>query len=145
MPSSLQLSQRRLILASTSVTRRELLTRLGLAFECIAPEVDEVPLPHESPAQLAYRLSVEKAAAVAKQYPDAWVIGSDQVAVLLDQQAIQQGQPIGKPLTTERAIQQLQQASGRTLRFGTGVSLQCAAQGYVDTALIPFEVTFRTL
>lgn len=106
----------RLILASTSVYRRELLTRLQLDFDTVRPEVDEQAQPGESPSALASRLAVEKAAAVAARFPAAWVIGSDQVADL-------DGQPLGKPGTRERARMQLTAMSGHTVRFHTAVSL----------------------
>jgi MAF protein len=139
-------SNRPLILASTSTTRRELLRRLALPFECIAPEVDESAQAGETPSQLAYRLAEQKAAAVAQQHPDAWVIGSDQVASQFDLVTGQAfGALLGKPLTDARAIAQLQQFSGQTLRFYTGVSLQCAAIAYIDTAVVEFSVTFRAL
>lgn len=135
MPSN---ARRQLILASTSATRRELLNRLALCFECVSPDVDETPQPQESPANLALRLAQAKARAVAKQYPSAWVIGSDQVASL-------NHHALGKPMTIENAIEQLKACSGRTVRFETAVSLQCLAQDYEDTQLVPFSVTFRTL
>jgi len=139
-------SNRPLILASTSTTRRELLQRLALPFECIAPEVDESAQADEAPSQLAYRLAEQKAAAAAQQYPDAWVIGSDQVASQFDLATGQAfGELLGKPLTEARAIAQLQQFSRQTLRFYTGVSLQCAETAYVDTAVVEFSVTFRSL
>lgn len=139
-------SNRPLILASTSTTRRELLRRLALPFECIAPEVDESAQAGETPSQLAYRLAEQKAATVAQQYPDAWVIGSDQVASQFDLATGQAfGALLGKPLTEARAIAQLQQFSGQTLRFYTGVSLQCATIAYIDTAVVEFSVTFRAL
>ena len=139
-------SNRSLILASTSTTRRELLQRLALPFECIAPEVDESAQAGETPSQLAYRLAEQKAAAVAQQHPDAWVIGSDQVASQFDLAMGQAfGELLGKPLTEARAIAQLQQFSGQTLRFYTGVSLQCAETAYIDTVVVEFSVTFRVL
>jgi len=139
-------SNRPLILASTSTTRRELLQRLALPFQCIAPEVDESAQAGETPSQLAYRLAEQKAAAVAQQHPDAWVIGSDQVASQFDLAMGQAfGELLGKPLTEARAIAQLQQFSGQTLRFYTGVSLQCAETAYIDTVVVEFSVTFRVL
>lgn len=106
----------RLILASTSAYRRALLGRLQLDFDTIRPEVDEQARPAESPSALASRLAVEKAATVAAPFPDAWVIGSDQVADL-------DGQALGKPGTHERARMQLTAMSGQTVRFHTAVSL----------------------
>lgn len=105
----------RLILASTSVYRRELLARLQLDFDTVRPEVDEQAQPGESPSALASRLAVEKAAAVAARFPAAWVIGSDQVADL-------DGQPLGKPGSRERA-NAATAMSGHTVRFHTAVSL----------------------
>lgn len=106
----------RLVLASTSRYRRELLERLRLPFAVARPEVDETPLPGESPAALAARLSAAKAAAVARQDPGAWVLGSDQVAEL-------DGVPLGKPGGRDAAIAQLASMSGRAVVFHTGVCL----------------------
>ncbi|MEG8131987.1 Maf family protein [Xanthomonas hortorum] len=106
----------RLILASTSVYRRELLGRLQLDFNTARPEVDEQAQPGETPGALASRLAAEKAAAVAAHAPDAWVIGSDQVADL-------DGQALGKPGTLDQARAQLTAMSGRVVRFHTAVSL----------------------
>ncbi|MDV2451145.1 Maf family protein [Xanthomonas hortorum] len=106
----------RLILASTSVYRRELLGRLQLDFSTARPEVDEQAQPGEIPGALASRLAAEKAAAVAAHVPDAWVIGSDQVADL-------DGQALGKPGTLDQARAQLTAMSGRVVRFHTAVSL----------------------
>ncbi|APO96780.1 Maf family protein [Xanthomonas vesicatoria] len=106
----------RLILASTSLYRRDLLGRLRLDFTTVRPEVDEQALPGEAPSALASRLAAEKAAAVAAQAPEAWVIGSDQVADL-------DGQALGKPGTLEQARAQLSAMSGRVVRFHTAVSL----------------------
>ncbi len=106
-----------LILASGSPYRRELLARLGLPFTCISPNVDESPLPGEAAADLALRLACAKAAAVAKQHPDAWVIGSDQV--------LQAGNTfLSKPGSHDAALAQLRQLSGQTVRFHTAVCLQ---------------------
>jgi septum formation protein len=127
-----------LILASTSVYRRELLARLRLPFDVHAPEVDETPLPGEAPARLAQRLALAKARAVSRLNPNALVIGSDQVADL-------DGQPIGKPGTHERAVAQLRRMSGRVVVFQTAVAVVCARSTYVGTALVPVTVRFRTL
>jgi septum formation protein len=125
-----------LILASTSIYRRELLGRLRIPFEVISPKVDETPLAGESTLNLALRLAQAKAAAVAKQYPDAWVIGSDQVADLC-------GAAIGKPGNFERAMSQLQLMRGQTVTFHTAL---CLIKDDVQTTLcVPTEVTFRTL
>lgn len=105
-----------LLLASTSVYRRELLQRLRLPFDCARPAVDEHPLPGEAPLALAQRLAAAKAAEVAARHPGAWVIGSDQVADL-------DGQPLGKPVTMAAACDQLAAMSGRLVRFHTAISL----------------------
>ena len=123
-----------LILASTSVYRRELLERLGIPFTVVSPELDETPLPGESTLELALRLAKAKAAAVSKDYPDAWVIGSDQVADLC-------GAAIGKPGNFERAMAQLQLMRGSTVTFHTAL---CVMKGNIETTLsVPTEVTFR--
>ncbi|NIJ76667.1 septum formation protein [Xanthomonas campestris] len=126
----------RLILASTSVYRRELLGRLRLDFTTARPEVDEQAQPGERPDALASRLAAEKAAAVAAHAPDAWVIGSDQVADL-------DGQALGKPGTLERAHAQLTAMSGRVVRFHTAVSL--VGPGRTAHALDLTEVQLRPL
>ena len=127
-----------LILGSTSRYRRELLQRLGLAFDVVAPEVDEAPLPGEAPRALALRLASAKAQAVASQHPQALVIGSDQVADLA-------GEPLGKPGTHERAVQQLTRMSGQTVTFHTAVTVVCQASGFAQTDLAPVRVRFRQL
>ncbi len=127
-----------LILASTSRYRRELLERLRLPFEVRAPEVDETPLSGEPPAALAQRLALAKARAVAAQFPDAVVIGSDQVADL-------DGEPVGKPGTHERAVVQLRAMRGRSVVFQTAVTIVRGSTGYIGTALVPVTVRFRAL
>lgn len=126
-----------LILASTSIYRRELLGRLGLAFDTARPQTDETALPGEAPAALAARLAVAKAAAVAAQQPQAWVIGSDQVAEF-------DGRPIGKPGGRDGALAQLQAMSGREVRFLTGLCVQRHGQAPL-TALDTTTVRFREL
>ena len=127
-----------LILASTSRYRRELLERLRLPFEVVSPQVDETPYPGETPAALAARLAQAKAAAVATVHPHAVVIGSDQVAEL-------DGQPIGKPGTHERAVQQLRSMRGRSVVFHTAVAVQRVVTGYAGAALAPVTVHFRSM
>lgn len=105
-----------LILASTSRYRRELLERLRLPFHIARPDVDEAPLPGETPSALARRLAWAKAKAIAAQHPDAWIIGSDQVAAL-------DAQPLGKPGNRENALAQLGAMSGREIAFHTAVCL----------------------
>ncbi|MES2530341.1 MAG: Maf family nucleotide pyrophosphatase [Pseudomonadota bacterium] len=130
--------QRPLILASTSRYRRGLLQRLRLPFEVHAPEVDETPLPGEMPARLAQRLALEKARAVALRFPDAVVIGSDQVADL-------DGEPLGKPGDHIRATAQLQRMRGQTLVFQTAVAVVCQASDFAAQDLAPVRVVFRDL
>lgn len=128
----------RLVLASTSPFRRELLARLGLPFEAVAPEVDETPVPGESAERLVVRLAEAKARAAADRFPDALIIGSDQVAAL-------DGAVLGKPGSRERAIEQLSRASGRTVVFCTGLCLLRTADGRAQTACEVFKVHFRRL
>lgn len=128
----------RLILASTSRYRRELLARLGLPFEVVAPEVDETPPLGMAPATLAERLALAKAEAVADRNVDAVVIGSDQVAEL-------DGLPIGKPHTHERAVAQLRTMSGRRVIFHTAIAVVRRDRGYASGLLATVTVTFRTL
>ncbi len=127
----------RLILASTSVYRRELLSRLRLPFETIRPQTDETPLPGEAPAALARRLARAKAFDVASHHPGAWVIGSDQVAEL-------DGRPLGKPGTHPAAVAQLASMSGRPVHFHTGLCL-AQAGGEVLEAMDLTTVRFRGL
>jgi septum formation protein len=130
--------QRPLVLGSTSRYRRELLARLNIAFDVAAPAVDETPLPSETPRALALRLALAKARAVALQHPGAVVIGSDQVADLA-------GQPLGKPGSHERAVQQLRQMRGQTVIFQTAVAVACGATGFEQMDLAAVEVKFRDL
>ncbi|KQP14300.1 Maf family nucleotide pyrophosphatase [Pseudorhodoferax sp. Leaf267] len=127
-----------LILGSTSRYRRELLSRLRLPFEVVAPEVDETPQPGEKPAHLACRLALAKARAVAALQPDAIVIGSDQVADL-------NGRPLGKPGTHARATAQLREMRGQTVLFQTALSVVHAAAAFEETALVTVQVRFRML
>jgi septum formation protein len=129
---------RRLVLGSTSRYRRALLERLGLPFTVAAPDLDEAALAGESPAQTAMRLAQAKARAVAARYPDALVIGSDQVADCA-------GQPVGKPGGREQAVTQLRALSGKTVVFHTGVALVDAASGRCRAALVDVVSTFRSL
>lgn len=129
---------RPLVLGSTSRYRRELLMRLRLPFDVLAPEVNETPLANETPAALALRLALAKAHAVAAKRPEAWVIGSDQVADL-------HGEPLGKPGTHERAVAQLQRMSGQTVLFQTALAVVCAETGFVASELVSVKVVFRTL
>ncbi|OYT91179.1 MAG: septum formation inhibitor Maf [Burkholderiales bacterium PBB3] len=130
--------QRALILGSTSVYRKELLGRLRIPFGIVSPEVDETPLPGESPTDLAQRLALAKAQAVAQRHPGAVVIGSDQVADL-------NGEPLGKPGTHARAVTQLQRMRGQTVVFQTAVAVVCLETGFSQMALAPVRVVFRDL
>jgi septum formation protein len=132
-----------LILASTSSYRRALLARVCASFQCVSPGVDEAPGDRESAFALVARLSLAKARAVASRFPNAWVIGSDQAAVLLD--PFQQQRILGKPGTEARCIEQLRDCSGQTVAYLTGVAVVQGSDGaayeFVDTT----RVTFRTL
>lgn len=127
-----------LVLASTSPFRKTLLEKLGIPFDVDAPDVDESHLDNETPAQLVERLACAKAMKVAASYPDALVIGSDQVAVI-------EGQILGKPGDHAKALRQLQQASGKTVTFLTGLCLHNAATGQNQSEVVPFKVVFRNL
>lgn len=128
----------RLILASTSTFRRELLTRLQIPFETASPDADESPLAGEHPVQTAERLAEVKARAVAERFPDALIIGSDQVAYCEDQ-------VFGKPGSREKSREQLRFMAGRTVIFHTGLCLLNTATGHAWLRGIPTEVRFRTL
>ena len=129
---------RRLILGSSSPYRRELLLRLRLPFDVVSPHVDETPLANEPPRDLALRLAVAKAQAVASQHPQAVVIGSDQVADL-------DGEPLGKPGTHARATEQLQLMRGKTVVFQTAVAVVCLETGFSQVDLAQVNVKFRNL
>lgn len=129
---------RPVVLGSTSRYRRELLSRLRLPFEVASPEVDETPQPGETPDALARRLALAKARAVAAKFPQAAVIGSDQVADL-------DGEPLGKPGTHARAVQQLQRMRGRTVVFQTAVAVVCQATGFEQLDLAAVKVRFADL
>lgn len=131
-------AHRPLILGSTSAYRRELLTRLGIAFDVVAPNVDETPLPGETPRQLSCRLAMAKARAVAARHPQAIVIGSDQVADL-------DGQAIGKPGTHPVAVAQLQRMRGQTVVFQTAVAVVCQEAKFAQMDLAQVKVRFRSL
>ena len=131
-------THRQLILGSTSRYRRELLERLRIPFQIIAPDVDETPLPLESPVRLAERLALAKANAVAVQFPLAVVIGSDQVADL-------NGLSLGKPGTHDKAASQLRQMSGQTVVFQTAVAVVCLASGFEQLQVAAVRVKFREL
>lgn len=127
-----------LVLASTSIYRSQLLSTLQLPFQTAAPDVDETPLPGESAEQTSWRLAQVKAEVVAKRFPDALIIGSDQVALL-------DGKQIGKPLNHDNAVIQLSSMRGKTVTFYTALSLLNAASGEMQTDVAISKVTFRDL
>lgn len=129
---------RQLILGSTSRYRRELLERLSIPFQVATPDVDETPLPQEAPHVLAERLALAKAKAVATQFPQAVVIGSDQVADL-------DGQSLGKPGTHDKAVAQLRLMRGQTVVFQTAVAVVCFESGFEQRSLAAVRVKFRHL
>ena len=127
---------RSLILGSTSAYRRELLARLRIPFDVVAPEVDETPIANEEPRQLARRLAMDKARAVAVRFPQAVVIGSDQVADL-------NGEAIGKPLKHAAAVAQLRRMRGQRVVFQTAVAVVCEATQFAQMELAQVQVLFR--
>jgi septum formation protein len=128
----------RLILASTSRYRNQLLQRLRIPFDAVAPSVDEVPLAGEAPDATAARLAMAKAQAVAALHLDAVVIGSDQVAEL-------DGKAIGKPHTHDRAVAQLRAMSGRRVVFHTAVAVVRRDSGFARGLSAQVAVSFRSL
>ncbi len=126
-----------LILASSSIYRRELLSRLRIPFSCISPDVDESPKPGESVAALALRLSILKARTVAQQHPEAIVIGADQAASLA-------GQIIGKPGSLSAAEQQLSMLSGQTVVFHSALTVVCG-DNFCKSIDVPTTCLFRAL
>jgi len=132
------LNSQPIILASTSIYRSQLLSTLQIPFETASPDVDETPLQGESARLTSQRLSQLKAQAVARQHPDALIIGSDQVALLGNDQ-------IGKPLTHDNAVRQLRAMRGKTVDFYTAVSLFNARSKDMQTALATTKVSFRNV
>ena len=132
------MSAPRIVLASTSRYRAELLRRLLDDFEQVAPDVDETPLPDEAPAARATRLAVAKAMAVSNAFPDALVVGSDQVAALGDSM-------LHKPGSIENARQQLRASSGKNIDFFTGLCVIDNRDGPCQTHLDHTRVVFRDL
>ena len=128
----------KLVLASTSRYRRTLLARLGLPFEVAAPNVDETPLPGESPSHTALRLAEAKTRAVAEQFPDNLIIGSDQVLLLEDEQ-------LGKPGNFENAFKQLKKMQGKAMVFHTALCLLNSCSGQVQLRDIPTVIHLRAL
>ena len=131
-------NRRTLILGSTSAYRRQLLARLHIPFDVAAPDVDETSLPGEAPRALAERLALAKAKAVAARFPQAVVIGSDQVAEL-------NGLSLGKPGTHDKAVAQLRQMRGQTVIFQTAVAVVCLESSFEQQSLAAVSVKFRNL
>lgn len=129
---------RRLVLGSTSRYRHELLARLGLDFETGAPEFDETPLPGEAPAATAERLAIGKARSLAKTFPDALIIGADQVASAGLER-------LDKPGGHAAAMKQLRMLSGRSAHFDTAVALLDARDGRLQSRVVACDVAFRRL
>lgn len=128
----------KLVLASSSPFRKEVLSRLGLPFDTVSPNADETVRENEPPSELVVRLASLKAETAAHDYPDALIIGSDQVAAL-------DGRILGKPGDHQKAVQQLQMASGRSVMFYTGLCLLNSKTGISQTDYSIFTVKFRDL
>ncbi|TCB70126.1 septum formation protein Maf [Acinetobacter sp. ANC 4216] len=135
------MSTPKIILASSSQTRKDLMNRLRIDYQCMVPDIDESPRGEDHADELAKRLAFEKANIIAEQYPEAIVIGSDQVAW-------REGAPdifIGKPLTVEKAIKQLQANSDKIVYFSTALSVQQQSTGFEKTLVEHYKVKFRKL
>jgi len=128
----------KLVLASTSPFRKQLLQRLGVDFDCDKPDIDENPLPDENITDMVVRLAEAKARAISERHPDALIIGSDQSAVL-------DGEKLSKPGNYDNAFRQLARASGKKIIFHTGLCLLNTATGHVQSACVPYTVVFREL
>lgn len=129
---------RQLVLASSSPARRQLLVRLQIPFVTATPDIDESQLDNESIQDMLLRLAQNKAAACKNDYPDAVIIGADTIGLL-------DGQPLNKPITMEKGIQQLQSVSGKQIRFYTSLCLLDAVSNEVQTAIETYDVFFREL
>ena len=132
------MNQKTLILASSSLYRRELLQHLQLPFITISPEVDEIPLNGEKPEETAVRLAQAKARKVAQEHTDALIIGCDQVATVDDLQ-------LGKPLTHDNAVEQLRMMRGRSVTFYSALCLYNAGEDRMQAEAVPYVVEFRDL
>ncbi len=126
----------RLVLGSTSPFRKQLLEKLNLPFDCAKPNIDETPKTDESALELVQRLAVEKAQAVASEFPDALIIGSDQVALC-------DGDILGKPHTFENGVKQLSQFNGKKVSFYTGLCVFNSKTGQSYSLVEPFYVHFK--
>lgn len=127
-----------LILASSSRYRREVLEKLHLPFQCVSPEIDETPLPDESPEQTSLRLAESKARKVAQAYPNALIIGCDQVATV-------DGLQIGKPGNHDNAVKQLAMLSGKEVIFHSAICLYNSANQHMQSTIAPYYVKFKPL
>ena len=127
-----------IILGSGSIYRKELLQRLQIPFDTCSPQIEEAPLDNELPGQTACRLAEAKARAIAGIYPQALIIGSDQVAALGDK-------PLGKPLNHHNAIEQLRLIQGREVVFYTALCLLNSATNRLQSHLSPYYVKYRPL
>jgi septum formation protein len=132
------MSTLQLILASSSIYRRELLERLQLPFTVVSPDVDETPLPGEAPEDTALRLAQEKARKVGKSHQQALIIGCDQVAT-------QDGLQLGKPLIHDNAVKQLRMMRGRSVTFHSALCLYNASTDSMQAEVVPYIVEFRDL
>lgn len=129
---------KKLVLGSTSPFRKEILKKLNLPFECAKPNIDETAHDNESPVALVERLAIEKAQAVAKEFPNALIIGSDQVAMC-------DGDILGKPHNFENAVKQLQKFSNKAVTFYTGLCVYDSELDYTTALIEPFVVHFNEL
>jgi MAF protein len=135
------MNTQKIILASSSQTRKDLMDRLRIDYLSIVPDIDESPRGESHADDLAMRLALEKARCIAEQHPDAIVIGSDQVAW-------REGAPdifIGKPLSAEKAVKQLQANSDKIVYFSTALSVQQHSTGFEKTLIEHYKVKFRKL
>lgn len=132
------MSTLQLILASSSIYRRELLERLQLPFTVVSPDVDETPLPGEAPEDTALRLAQGKARKVGKSHQQALIIGCDQVAT-------QDGLQLGKPLIHDNAVKQLRMMRGRSVTFHSALCLYNASTDNMQAEVVPYVVEFREL
>jgi septum formation protein len=130
--------EKQLVLASSSKYRRDLLLRLAIPFHVRSPDVDETPLFGEAPSCIARRLALKKAEVVGQEFPNAWIIGSDQVVDL-------HGRALGKPGNHERAVAQLRQMSGHAVVFQTAVAVVHLPSKFTAVEVVPVEVVFREL
>lgn len=127
-----------IILASSSIYRRELMQRLQIPFHTVSPHVDETVLTGEKPQDTALRLSKEKAKKIGAEYPHALIIGCDQVATL-------DGEQLGKPLNHKNATKQLQLMRGKEVTFHSALCLYNAETGTMQAQVVPYLVKFRQL